>query len=328
MALDLQKVLEQFAQLKVLVVGDIMLDSYIQGKVERVSPEAPVPIVNVQQKEHRLGGAANVALNIKSLGAEPILCGLVGGDEPSKQILRLLDNKDMHKTGIVSSASRRTTVKTRVICSRQQLLRFDEEDTHPMIESESAQLKSAIEDILPTCQAVIFEDYDKGCLDEGLIQWMIDLAQSRNIPTIVDPKDHNFGAYREVTLLKPNLKELVQALGRPLDTVDSEHLAAAASELHGKLAFQSLLVTLSEYGAFYWKDGAFEIIDAHRREIADVSGAGDTVVAVAGLAAAIGLPIANVTQLANLAGGIVCEHAGVVPLDARAFLEEFRRYYS
>ncbi len=323
--LDIDGILKQFSELRVLVIGDVMLDAYVHGNVDRISPEAPVPIVDVQRKDHRLGGAANVALNIKALGAVPILCGLVGDDEPAQQIADLLKRQEMSAEGLVASSTRQTTVKTRVVSGSQQLLRFDQEDTHVSSAAEQKALLAVISKVVTTCQAIIFEDYDKGCIDQELISQVVKLARQHNIPTIVDPKIRNFSAYQGVTLLKPNLNELRQALDNSLTAIDDGGLVQAAEELHECLSFDQLLTTLSEKGVFYWDRSHHGIIDAHHRAIADVSGAGDTVVAMAGLCTALRLPLEAVAQLANLAGGIVCEEAGVVPIDPAKLISEHQR---
>ncbi len=323
--LDIDHIIQQFSGLRVLVIGDVMLDTYVNGRVDRISPEAPVPIVSVQKQEHRLGGAANVAVNIKSLGAMPLLCGLVGDDEPARQISDLLQTQEISADTLVTSTSRRTTVKTRIVSGSQQLLRFDKEDDHETTSEELQSLTQKIEQLLPTCHAIIFEDYDKGCIDRELIGRTIELAKRHDVPTIVDPKARNFRDYRSITLLKPNLKELRQALGMPLDTISEEALSEAAKRLCTDLSFDQLLTTLSDRGVFHWSQENHGIIDAHRRSIADVSGAGDTVVATAGLCTALKLPLPTVAQLANLSGGIVCEEAGVVPIQKERLLAEYKR---
>jgi rfaE bifunctional protein kinase chain/domain len=204
--MDIQKIFDGFNNIRVLIVGDVMLDSYIWGVVERVSPEAPVPIVSVRKKDARLGGAANVALNIKALGATPILCALIGDDEAGKKLEMTLVAHGISKDGIVTTGERPTTIKTRVMASHQHVVRVDEESDSEARASEQKLLLEKIEKLLPTCQVVIFEDYDKGGLTKDIIERTITLANKLGIPTVVDPKKRNFLAYKNVTLFKPNLK--------------------------------------------------------------------------------------------------------------------------
>ncbi len=317
-----EKIFEDFTKLNVLIIGDVMLDSYIWGAVERISPEAPVPIINVHKKDFRLGGAANVALNILALGAKPILCALIGEDEDGKKLIQRLDDKNISKEGIVTSRHRPTTVKTRIIASHQHIVRVDEESDKVINSEEEQLLLEKIEKLLPQCQAIVFEDYDKGVLNASLIEKTVALAKKNNIPTVVDPKKRNFLSYRGVTLFKPNLKELREGLKIEVDAKNQDQIEKAVAALKEKLNAEGVMVTLSEHGVYIDIHNQKVKIPAHPREIADVSGAGDTVVSIAALCVALKLSPAIVGALSNLGGGLVCQHVGVVPIDREEFLAE------
>lgn len=306
-----------------MVVGDVMIDGYIWGKVDRLSPEAPVPVVHVQDREKRLGGAANVALNLKTLGAEPLICTAVGEDASGNDLMDLMEKRGFNAEGILRHPSRVTTLKTRVISQGQHLLRVDEEDTAPLTsEVEKAFVDRTIGLMDREKPAVIiFEDYNKGLLTETVISSIIAAALDRGIPTTVDPKDENFFAYRQVSLFKPNLKELREGLGLKLDGGDREALRKAITELEARLGNTISLITLSEHGILVHQDDVWKSIPAHRREIVDVSGAGDTVIAVASLCLAVGASCTSLAALSNLAGGLVCEKVGVVPIEQLQLLD-------
>ncbi len=319
---SLEDIFERFDLLNVLIVGDVMVDAYSWGKVERISPEAPVPIVHVHRTEKRLGGAANVALNIKALGAQPILCAAIGNDTEAQEFLRLLQENDMPDDGILCCSSRPTTVKHRILSGSQQMLRIDSEVDHLMTEEEKQSFLQKIERLLPACDVVIFEDYDKGVLDETTINAIIRLAQKHRIPTIVDPKKRNFLHYRQANLFKPNLKELKEGLKIDFDPRQIAELEKAVHTLKEKLELDAVLVTLSERGVFIDSGAEQHLLPAHVRQISDVSGAGDTVVSIAALCLALQLPPALLAGLANLGGGLVCEYAGVVPVNKEDLLRE------
>ncbi|MDW3196336.1 MAG: bifunctional ADP-heptose synthase [Cytophagales bacterium] len=318
----LLELFEAFKQLKVLVVGDVMIDAYIYGDVNRISPEAPIPVLDVTHKKNCLGGAANVALNIESLGATAHLFAVAGKDSHCETLLRLLEENGLWSEGLCHSSNRRTTVKSRIISNAQHLLRFDEEDKHALNESEEQALLDRIKAHISDYDAVVFEDYDKGCLNQRVIEEVIGLATRHGIPTLVDPKKDNFMDYIGVTLFKPNLKELSEGLKRK---VLPEHIEEATSELMTRLKFQQALVTLSQHGVFYKNAEDQGTIPAHVRNIANVSGAGDTVIAVAALCLAAGASTKEIAQLANLAGGIVCESPGIVPIDRDRLIAEIEQ---
>ncbi len=324
MKTNLDQLFEDFKQQSILVVGDVMMDAYLWGKVERISPEAPVPIVNVMKRENRLGGSANVALNLVELGAHPIICSVVGDDRVAEEMMVIMKEKGMQTDGIVQSPTRMTTVKTRVISSHQQMLRIDEEVSKPISTVEEDLLIDVFSKIIngKNISAVIFEDYNKGVLTEKVIQQLIQLCREKNIPTCVDPKKQNFFAYKKVSLFKPNLKELREGLKLDIDLTKSDELSAAVLKLEKELEHEISLITLSERGIYLKKGSEEKIIPAHKRNIADVSGAGDSVIAVASLCMALKTDINFMAALSNLAGGLVCEQTGVVPISAKQLKEE------
>ena len=321
---SLADLFENFNNLRVLIIGDVMVDAYVWGRSTRLSPEAPVPIVHVARTEQRLGGAANVALNVQALGATPLLCAVIGTDAGGDQLLQLLQERQLSATGIIRSAHRPTTVKQRILAHGQQLLRIDSEVETDVNAEESAQLLAAYDDLLARADVVIFEDYDKGVLNEAIIGECIARARQRGIPTVVDPKKKNFLAYRDCTLFKPNLKELREGLKLEFGDPNSDRAGfeAAVTRLHELLTPETVLVTLSEYGVFAQQNGQKTYLPAHLRTISDVSGAGDTVISIAALCVALGCPAAFTAALANLGGGLVCEQVGVVPVQKLLLLKE------
>jgi rfaE bifunctional protein kinase chain/domain len=319
---DIKKIVDSFNELNVLIIGDVMLDSYIWGAVERISPEAPVPIVNVKKKDFRLGGAANVALNVSSLGAKPILVALIGDDDDGKKLIQRLDEGRISKEGIVVSSHRPTTVKTRIIASHQHVVRVDEDSDKVVNQAEESDIMMRIEKLLPVCHVVIFEDYDKGVLNASIIQRTVALARRSNIPTVVDPKKRNFLSYKGVTLFKPNLKELREGLKIDVEAGNQTMVEQAVDQLKEKLGAAGVMLTLSEYGVYIDFQNQKVKLPAHAREIADVSGAGDTVVSIAALAVALKLSPLEIASLSNLGGGLVCQYVGVVPINKEELLNE------
>lgn len=317
--------LESCRSLRVLVIGDVMVDAYYIGAVKRVSPEAPVPVVDIQKRDRRLGGAGNVVLNLLALGARVDLASAVGSDEAGNALLEQLDQHGVGTAAVVQTPDRPTTVKTRIMSSGQQLLRVDEETTEPLSPALEDALLAALEPLLAQADAVLFEDYDKGVLTERIIEFVVRRARELNVPTAVDPKFRQFHAYRGVGLFKPNVKELQEGLGRYVEPGDPASVEAAVEELMTRLQPECALVTLSEYGVHVHQPdrGIVHLRQAaHAREIADVSGAGDTVIAVATCLYALGVDAGEVARVANLAGGLVCENVGVVPIDARRLQRE------
>ncbi len=317
-----QELFKAFSKLKVLVIGDVMVDSYVWGKVSRISPEAPVPVVLAEKKEKRLGGAANVALNVQAMGATPIPCSIVGDDLDGEFFLNRLNERKIPSKGVITSTERVTTVKERVLQGSHQMIRVDTESDKEMSKIEHKSLLAHIKNLLPESDVVIFEDYDKGVINEKLIAETIAEANRLGIPTVVDPKKRNFMDYKGATLFKPNLKELREGLKVDCDPTDMKSIEAAAKTLQEVLDAKMVMVTLSEHGVFIKDNGSSHLIPAHVRHISDVSGAGDTVISVVACGLAAGLDAKRTASLANLAGGLVCEHVGVVPIDKAELSKE------
>jgi rfaE bifunctional protein kinase chain/domain len=321
--MNFKEVIEQFKQKRILVIGDVMIDSYLRGNVNRVSPEAPVPIVSLQKEEDRLGGAANVAINLVAMGASAIICSVIGKDKYGDKMIELLEENNISSEGLIFSSTRQTTVKKRIIGNNQHLLRIDSEQTDDINKTEEEQLISKVEFILESqIDAIIFEDYNKGVLTENTIQRIIALANNKGIYTTVDPKNKNFFAYKNVSLFKPNLKELKEGVGMNFSFSDKYQFESAVNKLESKLNNSISFVTLSEHGVFIKDKNEQQYIPAHIRNIADVSGAGDTVISLATLCLTAGLPIREIAEIANLAGGLVCEKSGVVSIDKDLLIEE------
>lgn len=316
----------QIAEKKILIIGDLIIDRYEWGKAERISPEAPVPVIDVQVQEDRLGGAGNVAMNILAMGATPILCAVAGDDRDAMQLGQLLAGLNMDPSLVIQEAGRKTTVKTRVIAQQQQVLRIDKESRHPISPETRSRLLTRIADILPACDAIIFEDYDKGVLSDLLVSEIILLARKHNKLTVVDPKFRNFFSYIDVDVFKPNVKELNEALGLQIDRGNVSGLTEAIEKLRLRMPHRNTMVTLSEHGVLVVdEDGHPHHIRAHIRKISDVAGAGDTVVSVLTGALTCGLNLHEAAELANLAGGLVCEDVGVVPVDMQRLYSAFLR---
>jgi len=321
---EITTLFSDFNNLNVLIIGDVMIDSYYFGKVDRISPEAPVPIVAVESKDNRLGGAANVALNIQALGANPILCAIVGEDNDSKLFDELLLRSKLSNQGIINSNSRTTTVKTRIIGNNHQVLRVDSEDDKALTKSDTQLLFNKIEQLLEnnTIDVVIFEDYDKGVITEELINKVVTTCNQKNIPTTVDPKKRNFNYYKNVTLFKPNLKELKEGLNIEIEADEISAIKNAVNTLNETQNNEITFITLSEHGVYIHSKENQHLLPAHLRNIADVSGAGDTVISVASLCLALKQTPKLIAEISNLAGGLVCEKVGVVPIDKDILLSE------
>jgi D-glycero-beta-D-manno-heptose-7-phosphate kinase len=313
--MTISEIFEAFNSLRVLIVGDVMLDSYIWGKVERISPEAPVPVVVVRGREHRLGGAGNVILNVAALGATPVICSVIGQDTAGDTLVQTLKQNNLRTDGLIRSHERITTVKERVIAASQQIVRIDTETDQIITTVEQQQLITKAKTLMADCDVVLFQDYDKGVLCPTVIEAITNEANARHIPTVVDPKKRNFMAYKNVTLFKPNLKELREGLKTDFDVYNPTQLANAVTQLIQDLQLEGAFITLSERGVYIDFNQQQHHIPAHIRSIADVSGAGDTVVSIAACCVALKIEPHLVATLANLGGGLVCEQIGVVPID-------------
>lgn len=324
--MDIQSLFDQFSKKRIVVLGDVMLDTYLRGGVHRISPEAPVPIVSLTKAEDRLGGAANVALNIVSLGAEAIMCSVIGNDVEGERLLDLLNESGISNQGIVRSDNRKTTIKTRVIGNNQQLLRIDSEQTDAISSIEENNLLNKVDELISSgIDALIFEDYNKGVLTANVIEQIISKCKEANVLTTVDPKKDHFLAYKEVDLFKPNLKELKEGLDVQFSILNKNDFEAAVQELENILNNRITFITLSEHGVFIKSNDDKAYIPAHLRKITDVSGAGDTVISVATLCLTAGLEIANIAAISNLAGGLVCEQSGVVSIEKDQLRSEIER---
>jgi len=320
--------LEEFSSKNILVIGDAMLDAYMWGKIERQSPEAPIPVVDILKREKRLGGAANVALNLKSLGINPILLTLTGDDRKSEEFTDLMHAAQLSTSGIVKDSNRKTTQKTRIIAHDKHVLRVDEEDVFDFEDTQVIleRVKNLHQEF--NFDVVVFEDYNKGLLTEEIIEQCIRFCKEHNIKTIVDPKKKNFFAYKQVDVFKPNLKEITEGLNTTCNPEHVSELIRVCTELKNKLDVNSVFLTLSEHGVFILSDSGQTSHPSFERNIIDVSGAGDTVVSVASLALACGLENEDLALIANLAGGLVCEHVGVVPINKDQLINEIKEVYN
>src|ERR1700730_11421028 len=321
---DFEKLFKGFSEIKAGVIGDVMLDTYWWGNVERISPEAPVPIVALKKKEHRLGGAGNVALNVKALGARVSIFSVIGADEEAGVLEHLFKEVGIATDYLLKSSKRITTNKSRIISRNQQMLRLDAEITKELDSADEERLVAAVSKYIDSEEphVMIFEDYNKGVLSPQVINKVIELCNLKNITTTVDPKRKNFFAFRHASIFKPNLKEVKEAFNLIEDNIDKPALEQIHRKLKIELSHTISLITLSDKGIFYKDGSGSEIIPAHVRNIADVSGAGDTVIAVASLVYAATRNTELMAEVANLAGGIVCEEVGTVAIDKTKLLVE------
>lgn len=321
---DFKKLFNSFSELRVGVIGDVMLDTYMWGNVERISPEAPVPIVSLKNKEHRVGGAGNVALNLQSLGAKAFVLSVTGDDSEADKLNELFKEQNINAAYSLKSTDRITTHKTRIISRNQQMMRLDAEIIHDLNNSDQEKLISAFEKFIEKEKpdVVILEDYNKGILTEAVIKIVISVCRKSGIITAVDPKRKNFFEYRNVDLFKPNLKEVKEALNMLFTNAGLPLLHNIHLELNNLLHHQISLITLSEKGVFYQDKDHGAVIPSHIRNVSDVSGAGDTVIAVAALVYAATKNVHLMAEIANIAGGLVCEEVGTVAIDKTKLLHE------
>ncbi len=310
----LDELFNRFSGKQVAVIGDLMIDRYIWGHVNRISPEAPVPIVDLETEQARLGGAANVAMNIKSLGGEPFLMGVIGADNSGKQLLELVRESNFKLNGIITDPSRPTTVKTRVIAHSQHVVRIDRESKSDISYSIQDEIVDVLRHNIDSIDAIILEDYNKGVIVASLIKQVIELANRHNKVVTVDPKFHNFFDYKNVTVFKPNRKEVEEILGMRIK--NEEDAAQAGKTLLNKLSAKCILLTLGEQGmTLFEENGTITHAETKARNVIDVSGAGDTVISTLTIALAGGASTKEAATLSNFAGGIVCGSVGIVPID-------------
>lgn len=312
-----EEIFARFGELRIGVIGDVMLDTYMWGHVERISPEAPVPIVSLDKKEQRIGGAGNVALNIQSLGATAFVLSVTGDDEDAACLNKLFVEQGINANYGIQSQERITTNKTRIISRNQQMMRLDAEITSDLTEAEEEKLLASFQQFVTNEKPhlVILEDYNKGVLTERVIASVIRLCKAAGVMTAVDPKRKNFFEYKGVDIFKPNLKEVREALNLLFTDADQALLENIHTQLHSHLGHAVSFITLSEKGVFYQQEAHANILPSHIRNVADVSGAGDTVIAVAALVYAATKDIHLMAEMANIAGGLVCEVVGTAAID-------------
>ncbi|MFT3703352.1 MAG: PfkB family carbohydrate kinase [Agriterribacter sp.] len=322
--MDIAGLFDSFKDIKVGIIGDVMLDTYMWGKVDRISPEAPVPVVAVNKKEYRIGGAGNVALNIQSLGAQAAVLSVAGNDDEGSELKKMFEAHGINTTFFLQSPKRITTNKTRIIARNQQMMRLDNEITIDLGYEDENRLLLAVQMFIAQekPQVIIFEDYNKGVLTEVLIQKISDLCNHHGIITAVDPKRKNFFSFKGVNIFKPNLKEATEGLNLLQTEVDEKLLSDIHTALHEKLQHHISFITLSEKGVFYQSEKEGGIVPSHIRNIADVSGAGDTVIAVAALVYAATHNVKLMAEMANIAGGLVCEEVGTAAINKEKLLRE------
>ncbi len=297
-----------------MVVGDLMIDRYLWGGVTRISPEAPVPIINIEDDENRLGGAANVANNLIGLKSKPLLVGAVGDDKWANIFRNMLAEKGLSTKGLIADERRPTTVKTRIIGNNQHIARIDRERVIAISNEVCKEILSVVEEVVDEVDAIILQDYNKGVLTPDVIKGVTDIAVAAGKIVTVDPKFENFFQFQKATLFKPNRKETEEALMMRLD--DEAAIEEATQRLQERLQAENVLITLSEKGmALRESNGEVSVAPTKARDVADVSGAGDTVIASVTFALAAGASMKEAVTLANIAAGIVCQEVGVVPID-------------
>ena len=315
-----EKIISEFTKLNILVIGDAMIDSYIWGDIERNSPEAPIPIVNANKYEKKLGGAANVALNLKSLGANPTLISVIGNNDNG--FLNLMKSLDLSIKGIIQE-NRITTTKTRIISNNKHQLRIDEENTNDIASED--KLIELVFNSLPKTDIVLFQDYNKGVLTKKVIRKIIDKCNELNIPTLVDPKVKNYWEYKNVSLFKPNFKELNNNAESKILSSDINGISLEVKKQRLKLNAKELIVTLSENGIFFQNEKIEFHIPVYIKNIVDVSGAGDCVIAILALLHHSILDKKQIISLANLCGGLACKKVGVASLEKEEIIEQANR---
>ena len=319
--MELREAGEKIRDIKCLIIGDIMLDRYIYGSVSRISPEAPIPVVNVKRKDVDLGGAANVACNVRKLGAHAVISGVIGNDAAGNEVLDMLGREGIEFAGITDDG-RPTTVKTRIVGKGQQVVRFDEEDTEWLDGVQEERLKKAVRDSIANCSIVIVSDYRKGVCTNGIMDYVIGMAQKEGIPVIVDPKESDWTKYAGATFITPNFMEFCEALGHECENTEEE-IAHYAGALFDRYTIKNLLVTRSEYGMTLLRRGSSKTYAAMARSVFDVSGAGDTVLAVLSTLLAVGMEPEKAVETANVAAGISVAHAGTYVVS----FEEVQDFY-
>lgn len=318
----INSILDEFGNKKILVLGDVMLDRYIWGKVSRISPEAPVPIVHVQRESSNLGGAANVAHNLAAMGSQAYIVGLIGNDQFGKDFTFLAKENRIKTSGLIYDGSRETTVKTRVIAHNHHVVRVDRESTEPVAKEHEYKILDVLSELIPECDAMIIEDYNKGLLTKAVISGAINIAQKHDKIVTVDPKFEHFWDYTGVTLFKPNRREVAAALGAKLDS--EAKFREAGRELCEKLDAEVVLITRGEEGmTLFHKNGKMDHLETVAQEVYDVSGAGDTVISAVTLALASGANFWEAAYIANHAAAVAIREVGAFPVSLDELREAF-----
>ena len=322
--IKMKDLFKKFANTGILVIGDLMVDRYIWGKVKRISPEAPVPVVEVTKENLLLGGAANVAHNIQSLGGKVFIAGTIGSDDTGKMLTNMLTEKGFNTDGIIINSERPTTVKTRVIAHSQQVVRFDREVKSDISRSTSSLLLEYVASCLPHIKGIIISDYCKGLITKSLVNKIINITKSK-VFIATDPKIGHFNYYKNLSLLTPNLNEA--SFGSGIEIKDNETLIAAGKELINKLNCKSLIITRGDEGmTIFEKNNRITHIPTCAREVYDVSGAGDTVIAALTLSHAAGLSLKEAAVIANHAAGIVVGKLGTAVTNQKEILESIKEH--
>jgi len=323
-ASTIETILNSFRSKRIAVIGDIMLDKYIFGHVSRISPEYPVPVVDVTHEDYRLGGAANVALNTQSLGAKTILIGVTGADNNREILLELFRNHGLATEGLINDPSRPTTCKTRILSQNHHITRVDFESRKEVETTIEHAVIESFNSVIGSIDAVVLEDYNKWVLSAKVIEHVITTAKEHRVPVLVDPKLKNFFAFKQCSVFKPNLSEMASSLGIVLHNNEPE-IEEACRLLQEKLQTETIIVTRSDKGMTIY-NGGFTHIPATSLEVADVSGAGDTVIGVLALGAAAGIDIVTNATIANLAAGTVCQEVGAVPVKTEKLIRAYQEY--
>ena len=320
----MEELFKKLSQLKVVVLGDVMLDTYWWGSVERISPEAPVPVVALHEKEIRMGGAGNVALNTEALGAETFIVSVLGNDDDGIKLQQLFKQNKINTNYLIVSNNRITTNKVRIISRNQQMMRLDAETANDISSEEEKNILKKLNELFANHKPdiLVFEDYNKGVLTESLIGQVIELCKKNNVVTAVDPKRKNFFAFRGVDIFKPNLKEVKDGLNLLIDEINENSLQQIHAALQQKLQHLISFITLSEKGVYFQSSTEHKLIPTYVRHIADVSGAGDTVIATASLIYAATKNMGLAAEISNIAGGLVCEEVGTAAINKEKLLSE------
>lgn len=320
---DIKTIIENFSNVKILIVGDVMLDRYLWGSVNRISPEAPVPIVNINKTTLALGGAANVAANVAGLGAKPILVGITGNDSEAKILAEILEQSKISSEFLIQLEERQTTTKTRLVAHNQHVVRFDQETTTPLSENETTSVFERIENILDDVSVIIISDYAKGFLTESLLTRLITLAIGKNKIILVDPKGKDFSKYKGATILTPNRREAADAAN--IDENEQSLTSKAGWKLLGDLSLEALLITQGERGlTLLQKDLEIFHLEASARDVYDVTGAGDTVIACFAVAVAAGANYLEAAKFANVSAGLVVEQLGTTAITMEMLQNELK----